>query len=77
MIADMQSNEKLNPVITEHVIRARELNISFILIPQSYFKAVNDVRANLTWSTNYSKIPNKKKIQQISINHFSEIFFKD
>ena len=29
MIADMLSNEKLNPVVTESFIRGRKLNISF------------------------------------------------
>ena len=31
MIADMLSNEKLNPIVTESFIRGRKLNISFFL----------------------------------------------
>ena len=35
MIADMLSNKKLNPIITELFIRGRKLNISLIFILQS------------------------------------------
>ena len=38
MIADMISNEKLNPIITELFVRGRKLNISLAFITQSYFK---------------------------------------
>ena len=38
MIADMISNNKLNPIVTELFIRGRKLNISIIFITQSYFK---------------------------------------
>ena len=37
MIADMLSNEKLNPIITELFVRGRKLNISLVFITQSYF----------------------------------------
>ena len=37
MIADMLSNKKLNPIVTELFIRGRQLNISVIFITQSYF----------------------------------------
>ena len=36
MIADMINNKKLNPVVTELVIRGRELSISIVFITQSY-----------------------------------------
>ena len=32
MIADMLSNKKLNPIVTESFIRARKLNISLFLL---------------------------------------------
>ena len=32
MIADMLSNKKLNPVVTELFIRGRKLHISFVFI---------------------------------------------
>ena len=37
MIADMLSNKKLNPIVTELVIRGRKLNISLVFMEQSYF----------------------------------------
>ena len=48
MIADMISNNKLNPVVTELFIRGRKLNISIIFITQSYFEVPKDVRLNST-----------------------------
>ena len=37
MIADLLSNKKLNPVVTELFIRGRKLNISLVFVTQSYF----------------------------------------
>ena len=76
MIADMISNNKLNPVVTELFIRARKLNISIVFITQSYFKVPKYVRLN---STHFfiMKIPNKRGLQQIVLNHSSDIDFKD
>ena len=36
MIADMLSNKKLNPIVTELFIRGRKLNISLVFITQTY-----------------------------------------
>ena len=76
MIADMISNNKLNPIVTELFIRGRKLNISIVFITQSYFKVPKDVRLN---STHFfiMKIPNKRELQQIALNHSSHIDFKD
>ena len=37
MIADMLSNKKVNPIVTELFIRGRKLNISLAFITQYYF----------------------------------------
>ena len=76
MTADMISNNKLNPIVTELFIRGRKLNISIVFITQSYFKVPKDVRLN---STHFfiMKIPNKRELQQIALNHSSDIDFKD
>ena len=76
MIADMINNKKLNPIVTELFIRGRKLNISVVFITQSYFKVPKDVRLN---STHFfiMKIPNKRELQQIVLNHSSDIDFKD
>ena len=76
MIADMISNNKLNPIVTKLFIRGRKLNISIVFITQSYFKVPKDVRFNCTHFF-ITKIPNKKELQQIALNHSSDIDFKD
>ena len=76
MIADMINNKKLNSVITKLFIRERKLNISLVFIAQSYFKVSKDFRLN---STHFfiMKIPNKRELQQIALNHSSDINSKD
>ena len=76
MIADMINDKTLNPIVTELFIRGRKLNISIVFITQSYFKVPKDVRLN---STHFfiMKIPNKRELQQIALNHSSDIDFKD
>ena len=37
MIANVLSNEKLNPIVTKLFIRGRKLNISLVFITQFYF----------------------------------------
>ena len=76
MIADMIHNKKLNSIVTELFIRGRKLNISLVFITQSYFKVPKDVRLNTTHFF-IAKIPNKRELQQISLNHSSDIRIKD
>ena len=70
----MINNKKLNPIVTELFIRGRKLNIS--IITQSYFKVPKDVRLN---STHFfiMKIPNKRELQEIALNHSSDIDFRE
>ena len=76
MIADMINNKKLVSIVTELFIRGRKLNISIVFITQYYFKVPKDVRLN---STHFfiMKIPNKRELQQMVLNHSSDIDFKD
>ena len=76
MIADMINDKKLNSIVTELFIRGRKLNISLVFITQSYFKVPKDVRLN-TSHFFITKIPNKRELQQIAINHSSDISTKD
>ena len=76
MIADMINNKKLNSIVTELFIRGRKLNISLVFITQSYFKVPKDVRLNTTHFF-IMKISNKRELQQIAINHSSDINTKD
>ena len=76
MIADMTNNKTLNLIVTKLFIRSRKLNISIVFITQPYFKVPKDVRLN---STHFFilKILNKRELQQIALNHSSDIDFKD
>ena len=76
MIADMINNIKLNLIISELFIRGKKINVSIVFITQSYFKVPKDVRIN---STHFfiMIISNKRELQQIALNHSSDIDFKD
>ena len=76
MIADMINNKKLNLIVTELFIRGRKLNVSLVFITQSYFKVPKDVRLNSTYFF-IMKSPNKRELQQIALNHLSDIDLKD
>ena len=76
MIADMLSSKKLNLIVTELFIRGRKLNISLVVITQSYFAVPKNIRLN---SAHYfiMKIPNKQELQEIAFNQSSDIDFQD
>ena len=76
MIADILSNKKLNPIVTELFIRSRKLNISLVFITQSYFVVP---KAIILTSTHYfvMKIPNNLELQKIAFNNLSDIDFKE
>ena len=62
MIADMLTNEKLNPIVTELLIRGRKLNISLVFITQFYFPVSKNITLN---SMHYfiMKILNKRELR--------------
>ena len=76
MIADMEANKKLSPIVIELSLRERKLNISLAFISQSYLKVPKIIILN---ATHYfiMKIPNIRELQQIASNHLSDIEFKD
>ena len=76
MIGDIMTNTKFQAIIKELFIRCRKLNISLVFIEQSYFSVPKEVRLN---STRYliMKIHNKRKLQQIAIDHSADIDYKD
>ena len=69
MMADMLSNKKFNPLVTELFIRSEKLNISLVFITQSYFVVHKPIRLS---STHYfiMNIPNKGELQQIDYCSF-------
>ena len=72
----MINNNKLNLIVIELFIRNRKLNVYLVFITQSYFKVPNDVRLNTTQFF-IMKIPNKRELKQIFINHLSDINSED
>ena len=73
MIADMLSNKKLNPRVTELFIRGRKLDVYLVFITQSYFAVPKYIRVN---SAHYFilKIPNKRELQQIVFTTIIKLF---
>ena len=76
MIADMLSNKKFNPIITELFIRGSKLNIHLVFITQSYFAVPKIIRL-YSMHCFIVKIPSKWEFQQIAFNHSADIEFKD
>ena len=76
MIADVDANKKWGLIVTELFVRGRKLNISLGFISQSYCKLPKTIRL---YATHYFivKIPNKREIQRIVSNHFSNIEFTE
>ena len=73
---DMIHNKKLDSIVTELFIRGRKLNISLVFITQSYYKVPKDVRLNTT-DVFIAKIPNRRELREIAINHSSDINTKN
>ena len=72
----MIQNKKLHSVVTNLFIRERKSNVSLVFITQSYFKVPKDVRLNTTHFF-ITKILSKRELQQIAINHSSDISTED
>ena len=73
MVGDMfLSNKKPEPIVTE----LSKLNISLVFITQSYFAVPKNVRLSCTLCF-VMKTPNKRELQQITVNQSSDIDFKD
>ena len=75
MIAGMETNTKLSPIVIELFLRGRKLNILLVFISQSYFKVPKTIRLN---TTHYFIIiiRNKRERQQIILTHPSDIVSK-
>ena len=71
-MADMLSNNRFNPVVTESFIRVRKLNISNVLL-------LNLILLFPKIFTHYftMKIPNTRELKQTAFNHSLDINFQD
>ena len=75
MIVDMIRNKKLNSIVTELFIR-KKIKYFSCFYHTTYFEVPKDVRLN-TAHFFITKIPNKRELPQIAINHSSDISAKD
>ena len=76
MIAAIEYNKNFKRIIKELFYRARKINVSFVFITQSYFRALKDARLN---STHYilMKIGNKKELKRIAKEKSGNLDYKD
>ena len=76
MIAGIEYNKNFKIIIKEVFYRARKINISIVLITQSYFRALKDARLN---STHYilMKIGNKKELKSIAEKKSGHLYYKN
>ena len=76
MIADIENNKNFKRIIKELFYRARKINVSFVFITQSYFRALKDARLN---SMHYiiMKINNKKELKRIAEEKSGHLDYKD
>ena len=76
MIADIEYNKNFKRIIKELFYRACKINVSFVFIMQSYFRALKDARLN---STHYMimKINNKKELKRIPEEKSGHLDYKD
>ena len=65
-IADIEANKKLSCIVTELFLRERKFNILVVFISKSYLRVPKTIR-----------LLRQRKLQQIALNHFSDIEFKD
>ena len=73
-IANVLTNEKLNPLVTELFIRTRKRSIFLGFTSQSYFAMPKNFRVNFMQYF-IMKFPKKRGLQQITFNHSSDIDF--
>ena len=76
MIADIMTNKRFQAIIEKLFIRFRKLNISLGFIRQSYVSVPKEVRLNLTHYL-IMKINNQKELQNIAINHTTNIDYQE
>ena len=76
MIADIEYNKNFKRIIKELFYRALKINVSIVIITQSYFRALKDARIN---STHYMlmKISNKKELKKIAEEKSGHLDYKD
>ena len=76
MISHVMSDKKARQILKDLFIRSRKLNISLCFLTQSYFSVLKDVRLNCTHYILF-KLNNRRELQNIAIDHSSNIDYKE
>ena len=76
MIFHVMSDKKVQQILKDLFIRCRKFNIPLCFLTQSYFIVPKDVRLNCTHYI-LLKLNNKRKLNNIAINHSADIDYKD
>ena len=76
MIPHAISDKKAQQVLKDLFIRCRILNIPLCFLIQCYFSVPKDVRLNCTHYVIF-KLNNKRQLQNITINHYADIDYKN
>ena len=76
MISHVMSHRKAQQVLKELFTRCRKINVSLIFITQCYYSVPNTVILNCTHYILF-KLNNKRQLQNIAINHSSDIDYKE
>ena len=76
MISNVMPDKKAQQILKDLFIRCRKLNISLYLLTQSHFSVPKDVRLNCTHYILF-KLNNKRELQNITINHSADTYYKD
>ena len=74
MIANMLSNKKPQPIVTQFFIR-RKINSSLVFITESYYAAPKNIRLNSVRCF-ITKFPNKRELQKIETSYSFDIEFE-
>ena len=76
MFSDIEYNKDFKKAIKELFYRGRKINKSLVLITQSYFRALKDIRLNITHYI-LMKICNKRELKIIAEENSGHLDYKD
>ena len=76
MISHVMLDRRAQQILKGLFIRCRKLNISLCFLTQSYFSVPKDVRLNCTHYILF-KLNNRRELQNIAIDHSTDIDYKD
>ena len=76
MISDIEYNKDFKKIIKELFYRGRKINISLVFITQSYFRALKDIRLNITHYI-LMKICNKRELKRIAEENSGHLDYKE